>query len=115
MPRIMFCFNGANTDGMQLDGFFAFGFSTMRTAMGRAVSSDQSAMMAMFSSFVFLQGIGTVLIGPISAGLIKGEVDVAKYGAETYMDIILFVAATAIIGAFIIALPHISSLYHKIR
>lgn len=87
-------------------GFFAFGFGTMRVAMSRAVSSEQSAMLTLFSIFVFLQGLGNVLVGPITAGLMSGMINIAEYGASRYKASVIFVAASSMLGAVLIGTPH---------
>lgn len=83
-------------------GFFAFGFGTLRVAMGRAVSSEQSTVLATYSAFVFLQGIGNVMVGPIAAGLISGTINLAEYGASRYKETVIFVAASSMLGGLII-------------
>lgn len=89
-----------------LYGFFAFGFSTLRVAMGRAVSTDQTAILATYSTFVFLQGIGNVMVGPLAAGLMHGGFEVDDYGAGRYRGVVVFVAATSMLGAVVIMAPH---------
>jgi len=90
-----------------LYGFFAFGFSTLRVAMGSAVSTDQNAILATYSTFVFLQGIGNVLVGPLAAELMHGGIEVDGYGAGRYKDIVVFVATTSMLGAVVITTPHV--------
>lgn len=87
-------------------GFFAFGFGTMRVAMGRAVSSDQSAVLATYSIFVFLQGIGNVSVAPIMAGLVSGGVNVGQFGASRYRETVIFVASSSMLGGIIVMLFH---------
>lgn len=96
-------------------GFFAYGFGTMRVAMGRAVSEQPSALVATYSMLVFLQGIGNVLVGPITSALIIDEVDVSKYAAEQYKTIVLFVGATSMLAGLITLTPLASTLIkHRI-
>ncbi len=71
-------------------GFFGCGFTSMRAAMGRAVSDDPSAVVATYSILVFVQGVGNVLVGPISSGLLKGKVYVGGYGIERYKALVIF-------------------------
>jgi MFS family permease len=71
-------------------GFFASAFSTLRVAMGRAVSDDPSSVVATYSIFVFFQGIGNILVGPISAGLLAQTVKKSEYGIERYRNMIIF-------------------------
>jgi hypothetical protein len=61
-------------------GFFAFGFGTLRVAMGRAVSDDGPPVFAMYAIFAFLQGIENILVGPLSASLITRRTDTSTYG-----------------------------------
>lgn len=87
-------------------GFFAFGFGSMRVAMTRAISTEQSSMLTLYSFFVFLQGIGNVLVGPITAGLMSAAVNLADYGASKYKESIIFVASSWMLGAVLIGTPH---------
>lgn len=73
-----------------LYGVFGYAFSTMRVAMGRAVSEDASSTVATYSLLVFLQGIGNILAGPISAALIRQDVAAEDYGLSKYRDVVLF-------------------------
>lgn len=88
-------------------GFFAFGFGTLRVAMGRAVSPEPSALLATFSTFVFLQGIGSVLVGPITAALMKGGIDLESYGLSLYKPTVVFVAASSALGGITAGTPYI--------
>jgi len=74
-------------------GFFASAFSTLRVAMGRAVSDDPSSVVATYSIFVFLQGIGNILVGPVSAGLLATAVKKSEYGIEKYKNMVIFTGA----------------------
>jgi MFS family permease len=93
--------------------FFAYGFGTMRVAMGRAVSDEQSAVVATYSSFVFLQGIGNVMVGPITSALLSGAPDIAKYGAQQYGEVVVFVGATSMLAGLIILVPSASRLLQR--
>jgi MFS family permease len=86
-------------------GFFAYGFGTLRVAMGRAVSDQQSTVIATYSSFVFLQGIGNVMVGPLTSALLSGPPERAKYGAQRYGEVVIFVGATSVLAGLIILLP----------
>lgn len=86
-------------------GFFAFDFGTLRVAMGRAVSTDESAVLATFSTFVFMQGVGNIMTGPISARLNQGAFDQHVYGAGRYKSTIIFVATSSMLAAVVIAMP----------
>lgn len=86
-----------------LYGFFAFGFVTMRVAMGRAISDDASAVFATYTLLVFLQGVGNVLVGPLSAALLTGPVRRESYAAGQYEGLVLTTACTSMAAAVIIA------------
>lgn len=86
-------------------GFFASAFSTLRVAMGKALSGDSSSVVATYSIFVFLQGVGNILAGPLSAGLLAQRVEKSEYGIERYRKMILFTGAcmfgsAAVIGTW---------------
>jgi MFS family permease len=83
-------------------GFFASAFSTLRVAMGKAVSDDQSSVVATYSIFVFLQGIGNILVGPISAGLLAQTVEEGKYGVEKYKNMVIFTGVSMFASAAVI-------------
>lgn len=83
-------------------GFFAFGFGTLRVAMGRAVTNEQSAVLATYSTFVFVQGIGNILVGPLTAALISGPIVLTEYGSLRYRSTIIFVAASSVAASAII-------------
>ncbi|KAI0628738.1 major facilitator superfamily domain-containing protein [Trametes polyzona] len=90
-----------------LYGFFAFGFGTMRVAMGRAVSEDPSAVFATYAIFVFLQGVGNVLVSPISAALTSSRgVMHDRYGAGKYEGMVFLTGATSCAAAVIIGAWH---------
>lgn len=84
-------------------GFFASAFSTLRVAMGKAVSDDSSSVVATYSIFVFLQGIGNILAGPLSAGLLLQTVEKSEYGIERYKNMIIFTGACMFGSAAVIA------------
>jgi predicted MFS family arabinose efflux permease len=90
-----------------LYGFFGYGFSTMRVAMGRAVSEDSSAAVATFAIFVFLQGIGNILVGPISAGLLSKGIVVGGYGILRYRGLVVFTGTCMFGSAMVIGLWHL--------
>lgn len=85
-------------------GFFASAFSTMRVAMGTAVSSDPSSVVTTYSIFVFLQGVGNILVGPISAALLKNSVVIPVYGIDRYKSLIVFSGVCMFGSAFVISL-----------
>lgn len=87
-------------------GFFAFAFGSMRVAMTRILCTEQSAVLTLYSVFVFLQGMGNVLVGPIAAGLMSGAINIADYGASRYKESIIFVASSSMLGAVLIGTPH---------
>lgn len=84
-------------------GFFAYGFGTLRLAMGRAVSNDQTTMLSTYSSFLFLEGIGNILTGPIVAGLLQSGFSAGDYGALRYKAVIAFAAGTSMLAGTIVA------------
>lgn len=88
-------------------GVFAYAFSTMRVAMGRAVSEDASSQLATYSLLVFLQGVGNILAGPISAALIRETVTVEDYGIARYRNVVLFTGTSMFASAFILGVWHL--------
>lgn len=88
-------------------GFFAYGFGTMRVAMGTAVSDDQSAMVATYAILVFLQGIGNVLVSPISASLISNVVSLSDFGASSYKWPIVFTGGCMVLSSIPVGLQYI--------
>ncbi|QYS98699.1 hypothetical protein H0G86_005867 [Trichoderma simmonsii] len=88
-------------------GFFAFGFGTMRVAMGRAVSDDPSTVFATYAIFVFLMGVGNILVGPLSAGLMAPR-DVIRehYAGNKYEPMVIVTGATSLFAAFIVLAWH---------
>lgn len=84
-------------------GFFASAFSTLRVAMGKAVSDDPSSVVATYSIFVFLQGIGNILAGPVSTGLLAKQVAKSQYGIERYKNMVIFTGACMFGSAAVIA------------
>lgn len=89
-----------------LYGFFAYGFGTLRVAMGRAVSPEPSTMLATYSSFACLQGLGIVLVGPVTAGLMSGNIVISEYGASLYKATVIFVTASSTAGGVLAAAPY---------
>ena len=87
-------------------GFFAYGFGSMRIAMGKAVSSDPSAAVATYATLVFVQGIGNVLAAPVSSLLLSPSVRLGEYGASRYKDLVVFTGSCMFASALIIALWH---------
>ena len=87
-------------------GFFAYGFTSMRVAMGRAVSDDASAAVATYSLLVFLQGIGNVLAGPLSGLLVKGVVG-GGYGLGRYKMLVGFTGSCLLGSAVVIGVWHL--------
>jgi hypothetical protein len=85
-------------------GFFGFGFSTMRVAMGTAVSDDPSAAVATYSILVFLQGIGNVSAGPISTALLSPNIRLDTYGISKYKDLVVATGTCMFSSALIIVL-----------
>jgi MFS family permease len=85
-------------------GFFGYGFTTMRVAMGRAVSNDPSAVVASYSILVFLQGLGNILAGPISAGLMTHRVSLDTYGIGKYEALVIFTGICMFLSALVIGL-----------
>lgn len=70
--------------------------------MGRAVTTEQSAVLATYSAFAFVQGIGNVLVGPLTAMLISGQVILVNYGSSRYRTIVMFVSASSLAASAII-------------
>ncbi|KOS22202.1 Monocarboxylate transporter 13 [Escovopsis weberi] len=90
-----------------LYGFFAFGFGTMRVAMGRAVSDDPSTVFAIYPILVFLQGVGNILTGPLSSVLIASKQPVREqYAAGRYDAVVIMTGATSCGAALIMMLWH---------
>lgn len=85
-------------------GFFGYGFTTMRVAMGRKVSDDPNAVVATYAILVFLQGVGNILAGPISAGLLNLNVRIGTYGIARYKALVIFTGACMALSALSIAL-----------
>ncbi|KAF3018987.1 hypothetical protein E8E14_012623 [Neopestalotiopsis sp. 37M] len=85
-----------------IHGFFAFGFGTLRVAMGKNVSDDASTVFATYAIFVFLQGIGNILVSPISAALMTPESDARQYGAGSYSKVVLLTGSTSLFAAITI-------------
>ena len=85
-------------------GFCGFGFGTLRVAMGRAVSDDGSAMVAMYSMFVFLQGVGLASTGPISATLLAGDVHKHKYGSDRFKGLVFATGGASLVACLIITI-----------
>jgi predicted MFS family arabinose efflux permease len=85
-------------------GFFGYGYSTMRVAMGRQVSRDASSTVATYSILVFVQGIGNVLVGPISDGLLGGGVRRDGYGIGRYRDLVVWTGGCMAVSAGVIGL-----------
>ncbi|KAM3084376.1 hypothetical protein ACMFMG_001518 [Clarireedia jacksonii] len=85
-------------------GFFGYGYSTMRVAMGRQVSRDASSTVATYSILVFVQGIGNVLVGPISNGLLEGGVRKDVYGIGRYKDLVVWTGGCMAVSAGVIGL-----------
>ncbi|KAH8817240.1 major facilitator superfamily domain-containing protein [Xylogone sp. PMI_703] len=89
-------------------GFFAFGFGTLRTAMGQAVSDDPSTFFTTYSIFAFLQGLGNVLVSPISSALLSSRITMREhYAAGRYDRVVIFTGSSSGLAAFIIILWHI--------
>jgi predicted MFS family arabinose efflux permease len=65
-------------------GFFAYGLTTMRVGMGRAMSEDASGTVTIFAIFCFLQGVGNVIVGPFSAGFLSKTIRVDAYSIAMY-------------------------------
>lgn len=84
-------------------GFFAFGYGTLRVAMGRAVSDDPSTVFATYAVFVFLQGVGNILVGPISGGLMASR-DVIRedYAAGQYEGIVILTGASSFLAGILV-------------
>ncbi|KAH6606951.1 hypothetical protein Trco_006104 [Trichoderma cornu-damae] len=88
-------------------GFFAFGFGTMRVAMGRAVSDDPSTVFATYAMFVFLMGVGNILVGPLSAELVAPRPVVREhYAGNKYEPMVVLTGATSFLAAFIVLAWH---------
>ncbi|PLB37621.1 MFS general substrate transporter [Aspergillus candidus] len=90
-----------------LYGFFAFGFSTMRVAMGRAISNDPSTVFATYTIFVFLQGVGNILVSPVSAALISGPAVKGRFGAGRYDGVVLLTGVSSAAAALIMVVWHL--------
>ncbi|KAK1145791.1 hypothetical protein N8T08_004032 [Aspergillus melleus] len=87
-----------------LHGFFSYGFGTLRVAMGRAVSEDQSTIFATYALFVFLQGVGNILVSPISAALIISPPVQERFGVGKYNGIVILTGASSVLAGLVIGL-----------
>ncbi|KAH8597746.1 major facilitator superfamily domain-containing protein [Bisporella sp. PMI_857] len=87
-------------------GFFAYGYTTMRVAMGKAVSDDPTAAVATYAILVFVQGIGNILAGPISAALLLPYTEKTGYGIGRYKTLVIFTGSCIFFSAVVIALWH---------
>jgi MFS family permease len=87
-----------------LYGFFGYGYTTMRVAMGRAVSDDPSAVVASYAILVFLQGVGNILAGPISSGLMSQKINLSTYGVGRYESLVIFTGLCMFLSALVIGL-----------
>jgi MFS family permease len=87
-----------------LYGFFGYGYTTMRVAMGRAVSDDPSAVVASYAILVFLQGVGNILAGPISSGLMSQKINLTTYGVGRYESLVIFTGLCMFLSALVIGL-----------
>ena len=83
-------------------GFFAFGYGTMRVAMGRAVCNDASTVFTTYAVFVFLQGVGNILVSPISAALISGPTQRGHFAVGKYDGAVALTGASSVSAALII-------------
>jgi MFS family permease len=88
-------------------GFFAFGFGTMRVAMGRAVSDDPSTVFATYAIFVFLMGVGNIMVGPLSAELMAPrEIIQERFAGNKYETMVILTGVTSFFAAFIVLAWH---------
>ncbi|KAE8166046.1 MFS general substrate transporter [Aspergillus tamarii] len=85
-----------------LHGFFGYGFGTMRVAMGRAVSDEQSTIFATYALFVFLQGVGNILVTPLSAALISSPPTHDRFGIGKYEGIVILTGASSVLAGILI-------------
>lgn len=85
-----------------LYGFFGYGFSTMRVAMGREISDDPSTIFSLYAIFVFLQGVGNILVSPISAALIFRQTEPSHFAAGKYEGIVILTGTSSFLAALII-------------
>lgn len=95
-------------------GFFAFGFGTLRVAMGKAISNDPTTVFTTYAIFVFLQGIGNVLVGPVSASLLTGPISRDGFGAGKYGSTIIFTGGSSMVAALVIGGWHIFKRLQKL-
>ena len=98
-----------------LYGFFAFGFGTMRVAMGRAVSNDPSTIFATYAIFVFLKGVGNILVSPLSAALISKPTMQTHFAAAKYDGIVLLTGTSSILAAVVIGIWHSCTYMLRLR
>jgi MFS family permease len=94
-------------------GIFAYGFGTMRVAMGMAVSDDQSSVVATYAILVFLQGIGNVLVSPISASLISNGIALDEFGASSYKWLIFFTGGCMVLSALVVGLQYLGVSFRR--
>lgn len=86
-----------------LYGFFAYGYGSMRVAMGRRVSDDPTSITAIYAIFVFMQGIGNISVSPISNALLVAKDELDTYGIGRYKGIVIFTGSCMVASAAVIA------------
>ncbi|OTB08894.1 hypothetical protein M426DRAFT_51722 [Hypoxylon sp. CI-4A] len=87
-------------------GFFGYGFSTMRVAMGRAVSDDPSTIFSTYAIYIFFQGIGILTVSPISAVLNSTSSQLGSYAAGQYGGIVVLTSSSWVLSGTIIVMWH---------
>jgi predicted MFS family arabinose efflux permease len=83
-------------------GFFGYGFSSMRSAMAKQLTSDPNTLMALQSILNGSLGIGNILVGPLSSTMIAGTVDVGEYGVQKYVGVVTFSGSCMLASALVL-------------
>jgi hypothetical protein len=87
-----------------LHGFFVYGFSSMRSAMVKQLTSDPNSLMALQSILNGSLGVGNILVGPLSSILIAGVADVSGYGIRKYFGVVIFSGSCMVTSALILTI-----------
>ncbi|KAH6712061.1 major facilitator superfamily domain-containing protein [Leptodontidium sp. MPI-SDFR-AT-0119] len=83
-------------------GVFASAFSPLRVGMGKAVSDDPSAVVAMYAILVFCQGIGNVLVGPISSALLSQRSTLDAYAISRFRNVVIFTGGSMFLSGIVV-------------
>lgn len=83
-------------------GVFAYAFASLRAGMGKAVSDDPSAVVAMYSILVFCQGVGNILVGPISSALLSKEPVLELYAILRFKKMVIFTGGSMFLSGIVV-------------